>query len=127
MADPGELVSAFIKEFDAEHPDVPTLLAYFADDGVYHNMPGPPASGKAQIEKTLGYTQTMSSRGWEVIHQSVVGNVVFNERIDRFEVDGQSVELPVVGVFEVRDGKIAAWRDYFDLATFQRQMPGSGE
>jgi len=24
-------------------------------------------------------------------------------------------------VFEIRDGKIAAWRDYFDLATWQRQ------
>jgi limonene-1,2-epoxide hydrolase len=24
-------------------------------------------------------------------------------------------------VFEIRDDKIAAWRDYFDLATWQRQ------
>jgi limonene-1,2-epoxide hydrolase len=32
--------------------------------------------------------------------------------------------LPVAGVFEVRDGKIAAWRDYFDLATFTKQLGG---
>ena len=34
---------------------------------------------------------------------------------------GKDIALPVAGVFEVRDGKIAAWRDYFDLATWQRQ------
>jgi limonene-1,2-epoxide hydrolase len=31
--------------------------------------------------------------------------------------DGGELALPVMGVFEVRDGRIAAWRDYFDLAT----------
>ncbi|HJN92190.1 MAG TPA: limonene-1,2-epoxide hydrolase family protein [Dehalococcoidia bacterium] len=124
MADAGELITAFIKEFDAEHPEVQTLLDYFTDAGVYHNMPGPPATGKAEIETTLAYTQNMTSKGWEVVHQAVVGDTVINERIDRFEVGGQSVELPVCGVFEVRDGKIAAWRDYFDMATFQKQMPG---
>ncbi|SVE40129.1 uncharacterized protein METZ01_LOCUS492983, partial [marine metagenome] len=27
-------------------------------------------------------------------------------------------------VFELVDGKIAFWRDYFDLTTFQKQMAG---
>jgi limonene-1,2-epoxide hydrolase len=124
MADPEAIVSAFIAEFDAEHPSVPTLLSYFSDDAVYHNMPGPPLEGIAAIEKGLNYTQQMSSRGWEVVHQAVSGNVVINERIDRFEVGGKPVELPVVGVFEINDdGKITAWRDYFDMAFFQKQMP----
>jgi limonene-1,2-epoxide hydrolase len=30
----------------------------------------------------------------------------------------------VAGVFELRDGKIAAWRDYFDMATWTRQAGG---
>jgi limonene-1,2-epoxide hydrolase len=34
------------------------------------------------------------------------------------------VEVKVMGVFELRDGKIAAWRDYFDLAGFQKSMSG---
>jgi limonene-1,2-epoxide hydrolase len=124
MAEAGDLITAFIKEFDAEHPDVQTLLDYFSDDAVYHNMPGPPSNGKAEIETTLAYTKTMTSKGWEVVHQAVAGDTVINERIDRFEVGGQAVALPVCGVFEVRDGKIAAWRDYFDMVTFQKQMPG---
>ncbi|MGV9835694.1 limonene-1,2-epoxide hydrolase family protein [Nocardia niigatensis] len=28
------------------------------------------------------------------------------------------IELPVTGVFEVRDRRIAAWRDYFDMVPF---------
>jgi limonene-1,2-epoxide hydrolase len=33
------------------------------------------------------------------------------------------IDLPVMGTFEIRDGKIAAWRDYFDMAMFLNQMP----
>jgi limonene-1,2-epoxide hydrolase len=27
-----------------------------------------------------------------------------------------------MGIFELRDGKIAAWRDYWDLQQFERQL-----
>ena len=46
--------------------------------------------------------------------------IAFVERLDRFSVGGKPVELPIAGVFEIRDGKIAAWRDYFDMATWTR-------
>ena len=35
---------------------------------------------------------------------------------------GKTIAIPVTGVFQVRDGKIAAWRDYFDLKQFQAQL-----
>jgi limonene-1,2-epoxide hydrolase len=44
------------------------------------------------------------------------------ERTDRFLINGQELALPVMGAFEIKDGKIAKWRDYFDLAQFQTQM-----
>lgn len=51
------------------------------------------------------------------------GTVVFAERVDRTDTrDGKHVDLPVVGVFEIVDGKIRAWRDYFDLATYMRAV-----
>jgi limonene-1,2-epoxide hydrolase len=43
--------------------------------------------------------------------------VVVTERTDRFRFKDRWVDLPVAGVFELRDGKIALWRDYFDLQT----------
>jgi limonene-1,2-epoxide hydrolase len=30
------------------------------------------------------------------------------------EIHGRWAALPVAGVFEIRDGKISLWRDYFD-------------
>jgi limonene-1,2-epoxide hydrolase len=47
---------------------------------------------------------------------------VFTERVDRFTMrNGTRFELPVNGVFELRGGKIASFRDSFDLASFERQ------
>ncbi len=47
-----------------------------------------------------------------------------NERIDVFTLNGNVVELPVVGVFEITDGKITTWRDYFDMAPIQAAAGG---
>ena len=33
--------------------------------------------------------------------------------------------LPVMGTFEVRDGKISAWRDYFDMAQATKVLSGN--
>ena len=52
------------------------------------------------------------------------GNVEFAELIDRAQAGEKSVDLPCTGVFTIRDGKIASWRDYFDRATFSRAMQG---
>jgi limonene-1,2-epoxide hydrolase len=44
-----------------------------------------------------------------------------NERLDRFLVDGRWIEVPVAGLFRLRNGRISLWRDYFDLETYRRQ------
>lgn len=124
MASAEEIVNAFMAEFDAEHPDPDTLASYFTDDAVYHNMPMEPAEGIEAVTAALKGVSQMTSRGWEVLHSAANGDVVLNERIDRFAIGGASVDVAVCGVFELRDGKIARWRDYFDLASFQKQMPG---
>jgi limonene-1,2-epoxide hydrolase len=49
---------------------------------------------------------------------------VLTERVDVFVLPQRSIELPVMGTFEVRGGKIAAWRDYFDMKQFMDQMAG---
>jgi limonene-1,2-epoxide hydrolase len=118
-----DLVTRFVREFDAPAPDAAALGDYFTDDAVYHNIPMDPVKGRETIMKVLGGMGTsMKSAGWDVIHQVADGNVVMNERVDRFKVGEKDVAVRVVGVFEVRGDKIAAWRDYFDLAEFQKQM-----
>ena len=58
------------------------------------------------------------------MHRQVsAGDTVMNERTDALHrKDGVTVELPVMGVFEIVDGHIAAWRDYFDLTMFTKAL-----
>jgi len=51
------------------------------------------------------------------------GAVVFLERLDRHRLTDGWVELPVTGVFEVHDGLITLWRDYFNGPTILNAWP----
>ena len=53
---------------------------------------------------------------------SADGPVVLTERVDVFVMPSKRIEIPVMGSFEVHDGKIRAWRDYFDLNMFMSQL-----
>ena len=123
MSDNTELVSAFCRAWS--NRDVDEILGYFAEDAVYHNMPMPPMQGKPAIKTLLQQIVSPTSWiQWETLNIAEAGNVVFTERVDRFEMAGKKVELPVAGVFEIENGKIKAWRDYFDMATWTRQTSG---
>ena len=103
--------------------DVDTVMALFTDDAVYHNIPVDPVTGKEAIQATIaGFTQGVERIEFRVLNLVGDGNVVLTERVDAFFLPGKTIELPVMGTFEVRDGKIAAWRDYFDLNQFLSQM-----
>lgn len=103
--------------------DVSKILDFFADDAIYHNMPVQPIQGKDAIRGLIEQFVAPFERGdWEITHIVAAGDVVLTERIDRFIGEKNTVELPIMGIFEIRDGKIAAWRDYFDLSAWTRQM-----
>lgn len=107
--------------------DIDELLSFFAPDAVYHNVPiDPPAVGHDAIRAVLElFVPPSSAITFEVLAIASAGGRVHTERVDRFTMNGTDVALPVAGVFEVRDGKIAAWRDYFDLQTWLSQA-GAG-
>jgi limonene-1,2-epoxide hydrolase len=50
------------------------------------------------------------------------GEVVIAERVDRTKAGDKSVDLPCTGVFEMEEGRIKVWRDYFDLGTYMRAL-----
>ncbi len=105
--------------------DLDELLSYFAEDAVYHNMPGQPVQGRDAIRASIErFTASWQSTEWEILNLAVDGGTVLAERVDRTRTASGSVDLPVAGVFEVRDGLIHAWRDYFDLETFRKGLAG---
>ncbi|HEV8297129.1 MAG TPA: limonene-1,2-epoxide hydrolase family protein [Acidimicrobiales bacterium] len=115
--DPNELVAQFCSAWT--RMDAEELAGYFTDDAVYHNIPMEPAVGKPAIRQFLdGMNGMISAIRFEVHRQIADGSVVMNERTDHITMGDRAVALPVVGVFEIRDGKIAAWRDYFDMGQF---------
>ena len=122
MADPKEIVRAFIDAFNAN--DVERIMGFFTDDAVYHNIPLDPVQGTEAIQGVLRGFMGMASKVDWVLHQIGTSEqgVVMTERLDRFLVGEKWVELPVMGAFELRGEKIAAWRDYFDMNQFQSQL-----
>jgi limonene-1,2-epoxide hydrolase len=104
------------------------IMSCFTDDAVYVNIPmDPPNRGKEMIRKTIEGFLGMAQAIEFVVHHTAENpatGVVMNERTDRFRVNDRWIEARVMGVFEIRGGSIAAWRDYFDLAEFQSQMAG---
>ena len=97
--------------------DPERLRSFFSDDVVYHNIPMDPAEGIDATMAVINMFVTMcDALEFEVHHLATDGSTVLTERTDTFTIKGKTAPLPVMGAFHVVDGKIAAWRDYFDMA-----------
>lgn len=119
---PIETVRRFCAAWGAE--DLDTILGFFTDDAVYHNIPLAPVVGREQIKTTIeSFSGGVESIEFRLDAIAADGGAVLTERLDIFRFANGQIDLPVMGTFEVVDGKIAAWRDYFDLAMFLNQMP----
>jgi limonene-1,2-epoxide hydrolase len=103
--------------------DLGEILGFFTEDAVYHNIPFDPVRGKPAIEATLRlFLDPKGKAEFELRAIAASGDTVLTERVDRFAFGGKQVELPVMGAFEVTaQGKISAWRDYFDMAMITKQ------
>ncbi len=122
--EPERVVSEFCAAWSRR--DIDELLGYFTDDAVYHNMPMAPVQGDDAIRAVFDFFVTPAETiAWEIRHLAATGDVVLTERVDRFTMSGKQIELPIAGVFEIRGGKLAAWRDYFDMTTWTRQTTES--
>jgi limonene-1,2-epoxide hydrolase len=103
------------------------LAAFFTDDAVYHNMPFEPVTGRENIAHNIDSfirpgPPSVERIEFRVINIVADGPIVMTERVDVFTLSDTSFGLPVMGTFEVRHGKINAWRDYFDTNQFLSHM-----
>jgi limonene-1,2-epoxide hydrolase len=124
MSDNDQLIREFCALWSASK--IEEIIDFFAEDAVYHNIPMDPAVGKEAIGTTIrGFFAALRGIDFVIHKQVAAGNLVMNERTDTFHGDGFSVPLPIMGVFEISEGKIKAWRDYFDLSTMMNAMAGA--
>jgi len=126
MESPIDVVRSFCAAW-SNNAGTAELAAFFTDDAVYHNIPMVAVSGREAIANNIASFIRPGAPGIESIQFHIIniaanGPVVMTERVDVFKLPEKSFELPVMGTFEIRDGKISAWRDYFDLNQFTTRM-----
>lgn len=105
--------------------DVEELVRFFCEDGTYHNMPLRSVTGHAALRPFIAaFLKGWRSTEWEILTLIASGDVVIAERLDRTMVGDAAVNLPCCGVFEMQDGHIKVWRDYFDMGTYTSALKG---
>jgi limonene-1,2-epoxide hydrolase len=122
---PTDIIRQFLK--DMERLDYDAALKLVSDDCAYINAPPiPPVNGPAGIRAVLEpfFAPTLENE-FKILREAAAGQIVFMERLDRHRLADKWVELPVTGVFEVQDGRITYWRDYFDAPTIMDQWPSA--
>ncbi|WP_420452856.1 limonene-1,2-epoxide hydrolase family protein [Ilumatobacter sp.] len=119
---PLETVDEFMRRFCAM--DLDGACELVSDDVEYDNVPmgknfGPDGI-KAFAEGMIGRFDSVEF----IVHrEAATGNVVLNERTDRFVRGDRTFDVLVAGVFEVDDGGlITLWRDYFDMGGVEEMM-----
>jgi len=118
---PVEIVSAFNAAM--ERMDFDTALQYVADDLEYMNGPMGTVRGPAGVRAMLEpFFAPMLENQFLIRREVTSGPIVFMERLDRHLLPTGWVELPVTGVYEVHNGRITVWHDYFDAQTIQSQL-----
>lgn len=118
-----QLVSDFIAAVCRNKQD--EILSYFTEDARYHNVPmEKPRFGKTEIWEEMSIIHSMATDIDWITHHIGANNedCVFTERSDKYKVNDQWVTFEVMGIFQIKDGKIAHWRDYFDLKKSTDQL-----
>lgn len=110
-----------------ETGDIELMMEQLADDAVFENVPMDPIVGKEAIRAAnAAHLAQCDQAPWKVFNIAVneETKTVLTERLDIFQLkDGRTVYAPSMGAWVVNDeGKISRWRDYFDLASWNRQM-----
>jgi limonene-1,2-epoxide hydrolase len=125
MPTPIETVTAFLTRFsEGKEGLYDSVRTAFTPKTVWENVGLAVTIGPQEaIELAKQFEQQMGVACVAVQVKAIAatGNTVLTERIDRLlTADGEELESSaVMGAFEVENGKIIAWRDYFDSAAAQ--------
>jgi limonene-1,2-epoxide hydrolase len=109
---PTDVVATFLQRLGAG--DIDGGMALMTEDAVWINVTLPTVRGRRRIDRIV---REFDRRGdlRAVVHHAVAdGDVVLTERTDELRIGRFAQRFWVYGRFELRDGKIALWRDSFD-------------
>ena len=111
---------------DTARPDIDKIIGMFAEHGEWQLWipAGPTFKGRAalraEIDRQCGFSTFMHCGITRIVSS---GRYVVTERVDHFTMHGIRVEHALMAIYEIdADGKIAAWREYFDTADIGKQL-----
>jgi limonene-1,2-epoxide hydrolase len=105
------LVAEFCAAFATR--DMSKIASFLASNCSYRiTETSPPAVGQAAIDRIKAYVEQSSKIEFKILDSWARGPMVINERIDSFTRPNASPAYHLVGVFFIKDGKIAEWTDY---------------
>jgi limonene-1,2-epoxide hydrolase len=114
---------AVVQEFlDAlARPDLDAAMALVDDSVEYTNVSLPAMHGPARVRRFLAGIEEPGGGFGVTLHAIAAdGSTVLTERTDLLVIRGVHVQIWVCGRFEVADGRITVWRDYFDWVDIAR-------
>lgn len=117
MSDKMETIKALMQaNIDKDHEK---FLSYLTDDIEYHYHVGSrPLLGKEWVQKFLNkYDEITEDVMWRIDRHAETEDCLFVEGYEEYTDlrTGDRIAHPYMGIFEFRDGKIAKWRDYFEM------------
>jgi len=115
-------VLSFCRSWSSGDPD--RICAFLSDAAEWENVPLGIRRGRAEIRQRLVEVFSAAARiDWKVLHAvATLDGHVLTERIDVVDSDGRCVELRLMGIFRVTEGRITLWRDYFDLESYRKAL-----
>lgn len=123
-----EIVLAFVAAAHGERMDVDAMMALVADDFVYQlNVPRSAVirgreAARAEFTRHAAMATGMIA-GSEIRMVLSDEHTVVMERFDVNDVgDGTRLTFDVASIFDVRDGRITSWREYWDTGDVAMQM-----
>jgi limonene-1,2-epoxide hydrolase len=117
-SEPTAVVKRFLELLEAG--DVDAAVELLAVDVRYENVGLPTVHGRERVRRLFHAMMRAPGAGFEAYMHTVStdGSTVMTERTDVLKVRRVVVQLWVCGRFDIRDGQITLWRDYFDHITF---------
>lgn len=121
MTSPSDTVRAFLAMWAEPGGPEAAVRGWFTPETVWENVGLARTTGIDEalaLNAQFGAMFGMATIGIENLAVAEVGDKVLTERIDSL-IDGEGRVIgafPCMGIFELADGKITAWRDYFDSA-----------
>lgn len=124
---PLDVALAFFASWKKAPSSRAPLQAYFTAETVWENVGVSRTVGIDEAMKLMdafSEQMPMEHMSAEVLAAAATGNQVLTERIDYIhDKDGNVLHsIRLMGILEIRDGKIAAWRDYADPAVLAAQQ-----